>query len=536
MLLLPLFLHIIVVAGTAIFMFMINGHQAFLSRSFSITRADGSVFFQTGYVSVQSEIMTILSFFSSIARTIGAWRASGMLWRCVFLFMEQGRVSLRGVKRMLGKLPISPGDVSVRHHFLLFSALLLVALILDFASPVLTGSITWNPSYAYFLSDKPISNLPVSASGLSLDLYRSQVGVTQMVSTSVAMGDLTWGTSGNNSTMITRVVPEIDSLSNQSKILNITLPYFAVDTFEWIQDPNNALTAQQKAILANASTYSPYVASIGWLGLIPDQEWGPLTNPNMTDPLTVSETRVLSLKYPPADSSGCKFDDDSIPSDVGSYQVPINGNNQCFVFARLTYRAGAAICDNCITTAPAVVQRNLSDLTLSPDPLTAEALAMTSFVGMTLTVTGWALPGSPPFNTTQERAIQFISRAYQSAWSSLTETVGVPNGVSPVWIAVPTTQAYITKWRVLLWVALHLIVMLSSVFFFVLNRHTNYPWLEDPDFAVLFLDTEALRRREVWEDTDPWKPNAHVPDVTVELVNGGSNRRRIVVRNPMQKE
>jgi hypothetical protein len=155
---------------------------------------------------------------------------------------------------------------------------------------------------------------------------------------------------------------------------------------------------------------------------------------------------------------------------------------------------------------------------------------------MNLMVTGWALPGNPPFGTTQDRAVQFLSRSYQSAWSSLTDALGAPNANTPVQIAVPTTQADVTKWRVLLWVALHLIVMLASLFSFALHQRTSYPWLEDPDFAALFLNTEELRRREVWEETDPWKPNAHIPDVTVSLGYGGSNRRRIIVHNPMQNK
>jgi hypothetical protein len=519
-------------------MFMINGHQAFISRNITITRADGSVFFQTGYISVQSEIMTAITFLSSIARSVGAWRASGILWRCVLLFMEQGQVSLTGVKRILGKWPISPSDVTMKRHFVFFSALLVVSLILDFASPVLTGSITWNPSYAYVRSNKPLSTLPGNVAGLSIAEYKTNPAIVQqMVSTSSAMGDITWGTTGTNSTLLTRVVPAIDALANQSLIRNITIPYFAVDAFEWIQDPNSVLTTQQKAVLFNYTGYSPYVTPTGVVGLIPDQQWGLLPNENMTEPLIVSETRVLSLrtKYAASGNSGCQGDDDTIPSSVGRYHYSVGGSDECFVFAHLTYRAGVAFCDHCAITAPAVIQSDRSRLTLAPDSLTAEALAITPYVGMNLMVTGWSVPQNPPFKTTQESTVEFISRSYQSAWSSLTDTFGSPTFETDVQIAVPTTQARITKWRVLLWVGLHLVVMAASLFTFALHQNTSYPWLEDPGFSVLFLDTEELRRRQVWGENDPWKPNVHIPDVTLSLAYGGSRRRRIVVHNPMQK-
>lgn len=515
-------------------MFLINGHKAFLSRPISITRADGSVYSPPGYVLIQTDVMTILSFLSSIARTIGAWKASGILWRCVFLFMEQGQVSLNGVKKILARRPLSPKDLSNKRHFLLFSSLLLVTICLEFASPILTGSIAWNPSFAYFRSDKPV-DLRGNVPGLSLQQYRTnQAVVLQMVATSAAMGDITWGTIGTNSTLLTRVVPDIDSLPNQSLLQNISIPYFAVDALEWIQDPNSTLTTEQKAILFNYTGYSPYVTTVGWLGLIPDQQWGPLSNENMTDPLTVSETRVLSLrtKFASSGSSGCQGDDDTIPSEVGRYHYSTNGSDECFVFARLTYRAGAAFCKNCVSTSPSVIQSDRNLLSLTPDSLTAEALAISPYVGMNLMVTEWAVP---PIDSTKDRAIEFLSRSYQAAWSSLTDSLGQKSFTSDVQYAVPTTQAKVTTWRVLFWVALHLIVMLAALFSFASHQSTSYPWLRNPALAVLFLDTEELRRREVWGENDPWEPDPKTPDVTLSLADGGSNRRRIVVHHPVKE-
>jgi hypothetical protein len=387
-------MHVLIVAGTTIFMFLINGHKAFRSRPILITRADGSVYSQTGYVSVQTDITTVVTFLSSIARTIGAWNSAGILWRCVFLFMEKGEVSLKGVQRILAKRPVSSNDLKKKVHFLLFSALFLVSFCLDYASPVLAGSLNWVPTIAYFRSDKPVINLRGNAPGITLQQYRNQAFVLQLVGASAAMGDITWGTTGTSSTLLTRVIPDIDSLPNQSLLQNITIPYFAVDAFEWIQDPNSTLTTEQRTVLFNYTGYSPYVTPNGWLGLIPDQQWGPLSNDNMTEPIAVSETRVLSLrtKAPSSGNSGCQGDDDTIPSEVGRYHYSVNDTEECFVFARLTYRAGVARCENCATTAPAVFQADRNLLTLAPDPLTAEALAISPYVGTNFMVTEWAFP------------------------------------------------------------------------------------------------------------------------------------------------
>src|SRR5258707_7952322 len=151
-------------------------------------------------------------------------------------------------------------------------------------------------------------------------------------------------------------------------------------------------------------------------------------------------------------------------------------------------------------------------------------------------VTGWAVPPDPPFKTAKERATEFLSRSYQAAWSSLTDSLGQKSFTSDVQIAVPTTQAHIKKWRVLLWVALHLIVMLSALFSLASHQSTSYPWLRNPALAVLYLDTEELRRRDVWGENDPWGPDVNNPDVKLSLADGGSSRRRIIVHHPAKKE
>jgi len=95
---------------------------------------------------------------------------------------------------------------------------------------------------------------------------------------------------------------------------------------------------------------------------------------------------------------------------------------------------------SCASTAPAVIQSDRNLLTLAPDLLTAEALAISLSVS-------WA---APPFNTTEERATEFLSRSYQAARSSLTDSLGEKSLTANVQIASPTTQAHVTKWRVLL--------------------------------------------------------------------------------------
>jgi len=528
MILFPFGFHIPVVVATVVFMFLIDGRQFFpgSSRTIYAARADGTPYRQPGNVVLQTDIVTIINMFASLSRITGTWEAAGILWRCSFLFMEKGGISLKGVKRILTGMPLYPKDVTLQRHSIVFLLLLMANYILGGASLVLSGSITWNPALDFVTSDRPLVGVPHNLPGLSLQDYRQNPDMVHtVVATSAAMADVTWGTLGTNSTWMTRVLQTVNFLSNGSTIQNITVPFFSVDNFEWIKDPNSTLTPQQQALVFSSTPYSPYVTAGGWLGLIPDVAWGPLTtgNTSMPEPLVVSETRILSLRLNDAQPGQCNNAEESIPSDVGRYRHLNGTREECFAFAKVIYRAGVALCADCLLTAPAVIQ-SPHTLTLAPDSLTAEALAIAPYVGMNLMATGWAFPPPDRFPKMQDSAVEFLSRSYQATWNSLTDTFGEKGLATNLRLSVLTTQASVMKWRVWLWVLLHLFSIAARLFFYADHRSTRYPWLDSPAFAALFLDTEALR-----DECDSWKPDENLPNVMLKLENGDNRRRRIVV-------
>ena len=528
----PFAIHIPVVAAVTVFMFMIHGHHFYPGFRVGITRSidtDGTTYRLPGYVILQSDITTIIATFASLSRTICMWEAGGIMWRCSLLFMEQGGISLKGVKRILTGRPLYPRHLTVKRHYFVFSLLLMANFILDFSSTVLSGSISWKPALNFVPSDGPLLKVPHNKPGNSLESYKKNPNT--VIATSVAMGDVTWGTLGTNSRSMTRVLQSANFLSIGSTLQNITVPYFFVDNFEWIKDPDATLTSQQKTLLVDDNIYNPYVDTTvdHSQGLIPDERWGPLTTNLTPGPHFVSEKRILSLRLTRTTSQpgglprGCdKYDEALIPSDVGQYHHLRNTTDECFVFAQVTYRAGVALCANCALTAPAVIQQSPSSLTLAPDSLTGEALAIAPYVGMTLLASGWAYPDD--FPTVQDRAVEFLSRSYQSAWNALTDNSGEHSLATNLTLSVKTTEAHVTKWRVLLWVLLHLFPAAAKLFFYADHRSTSYPWLDSPPFDALFLDTEELRNV-----CDSWNPDEKLPDVMLKLADANSRRRRIVV-------
>ncbi|KAG8815027.1 hypothetical protein FRC19_001323 [Serendipita sp. 401] len=188
---------------------------------------------------------------------------------------------------------------------------LIISFSIDFFSSVLTGSVTWEPTFIYVQGKTTMMGISQSSGGMSLYNYRKWEGTRiEVASLATAMGNMAWGSSNQSdhsaepAMVMKRVMPKAQSLPVGSTLYNVTLPYFVVDNFEWIQDPNSYLTSEQYNLLTNyknAGThnrdYNPYTVGSGIVGLIPDKEWGPLSGDVTPDPQVVSETRILSYKF-----------------------------------------------------------------------------------------------------------------------------------------------------------------------------------------------------------------------------------------------
>ena len=77
-----------------------------------------------------------------------------------------------------------------------------------------------------------------------------------------------------------------------------------------------------------------------------------------------------------------------------------------------------------------------------------------------------------------------------------------------VQIALPTLSAKIISWRVYLWVALHLWVLVLGLLFTYVQSHCDHPWVDDPTMAVFWMDTRAALQRV----SDPWQPETEIQE------------------------
>lgn len=318
------------------------------------------------------------------------------------------------------------------------------------------------------------------------------------------------------STTFRRVLQMAQYISTNSTLAEVTMPYFAVDAFEWVQDPHQVLTDTQISLLSTNQTdgdsYNPFISAIAMPNvtgaLLPNVQWG--EGPSQDPGMPISETRPFALLvgYVNASTTGCS---QNFPIDPGFQISLFRGGDACFGIANVSYRAGAFKCRNCKIISPNVVEGEAAPSSLFRNPFTSYALQLSPLIGPNLMSFKFARPLN--YGTIRNLNIELTSRAYQAAWATLSDLfskLSLP-GNTTVQIALPTLRAKITHWRIYLWVALHLWVLALGLLFAYIQSHCDHPWAEDPTMAAFWLDTGAILSDPGEQRvSDPWQPGTAI--------------------------
>ncbi|KIJ91897.1 hypothetical protein K443DRAFT_685672 [Laccaria amethystina LaAM-08-1] len=496
---------------------------------------------------LQSDITTALSIAASGTRAAAAWWAGKLLWRYAFMLMEKGEITVAGFSKVVNggiMTLLWPREVANRKNVFLVYLIIFTCFGMDYVSSILTGSVTWQPSFVMLEGWIPLTDIPQGIPGADISRYRnSSFSVSVAIEGGAALELVSWENLNTNSSNlpipshITRRaiiqladIQTIQNISLNSMLDSIRLPYFRVVNFEYITDPDATLTSHQKLLLNDSSDYNPYSNDWGLAAFLPDTFWGPGTDPNLPDPVTVSESRILAIRLFPASGPDCSstFPESFIPSSVNFYPTitASSTNYSCFAFANVTYIAGGTICHNCMIVSPAVVEGNMSTLRPVPDPLTIEALAITPSVATHSLFTGFTDISSGALNGVesyvQRYVTEFVSRAYQSAWSYLAYDLGGlgPDSQTDVTFAIPASHPAILQWRVYFWAGLHVGVLFCGITFAYWQSHYRHPWFSNPRMAAFQLDTAGIYKEgRVADPKDPWDPTAEYPAGRLQLQN-----------------
>ncbi|EDR01498.1 uncharacterized protein LACBIDRAFT_333257 [Laccaria bicolor S238N-H82] len=484
---------------------------------------------------LQSDITTVIALLANATRAAAAWWAGKLLWRCAFMFMEKSEITLAGFSKVISggiTAMLSPSHVSSRRNWLLVYAIIFICFVMDYFSAILTGSITWQPAFTLVDGVVPLTNLPEGVPGSDISFYRNQLLALQVIELAATLAVVSWGVTNTNSSnlplpsnLTRRAIMQAVNLHLPPNLTleTILLPYFTVENFEYITDPESTLSSQQWSLLNDSSPFNPYLLGGGFAALFPDGSWGPGSSTNLPSPVNVTESRILGIQVENPFTPSCSpLPKSMVPQNVTPYLTSIINFPlySCFIFANMTYTASAAVCRDCKIVSPTVVQGHMGSVHPIADSLTIEALAITPSVTTHILYNAYADPVPDDSSTIQDLAIEFVSRSYQSAWSALAYVLGdvAQHNQTSVLIAVPASHPSLVLWRVYFWAGLHLAVLLGGIAFVYFQSRFHHPWISHPMTAAFLLDTTGIfKEGGAANAMDPWNPDAKYPAGKLKL-------------------
>jgi len=515
---------------------------------------DGTTHNLAHYRPLQTDITTLISVVLAILRTaIGVWY-SATCWRCAIILLEKGGICFADFKWILStKLPIMPISRRPRANhgtILLVAVILLIAIPAQYAAPFITGSITWTPGDHIVSGSVPLSRIndatTASLGGIgnnyipyrhdspaiwswyyyctSID-YRA---LARMKAT--ALGLMAWSTDARSYGLAKRSLVEWPHLSINITVANITIPYFSVDSLQWLPNITANLTQEQiGAVLPNSgltNVTSPtnplQMNAVATLAIIADSPYDPppvklnpinatgglgqiyvpsVGLPSPTKYVSRSAIVAVYVSHLPSQTAcnGSVGDGlhpfGNVPKGIdyeAYYDKDIDWTN-CYAFAQLTYTAGVATCYNCHSAAGNIVTN--SSLQVEAEPLVDQALAMMPETIASMTVANLSLP--PLWDNINQYTAEMLRRSYSASWTALSIYIAQsgPYLSTPVNITVPSTIARVSLWRVYAWLGLQMLATTSGLLFIGLQSTTNKPLVEDPPTEIFLLDAREVRER-----------------------------------------
>ena len=490
----PLVGHLILITAIAAVVFFYIDNQLFniSLRAPPVTQFDGSISHLDSRP-LQSDITTVLSIALTCVRTAAAMWAAATTWRCIFVLMEDTGISLQDINRMTKySLPAKPKTWGG----FIVAIVLIAALPSQYSSPILTGSITWEPALKLVQGSRPAVNISLSSDGQPWSLYKPwPENIETVILVAAGIADTAWRNSNDDKATMKRVLRSTKNLPINSTLNNVTLPYFTVDAFKWIKDPDSTLNEHEKMPFAFGGVSSPYLSATLTMGLIPDGKWGPSLNSTFPSPTTVSETRTLAILYTHGrGNESCNVGRyfDGLPADVRlhTYTYSYGGFMDCIAYARVTYTAGAAVCAKACRISALTLVQNDTVVVLESDAMTVDALAIMPRLLTYMSLGGVSVPSS---SNITDYVIRVLPRSYGAAWNALTDTFAPSEMLkTDVMIPVLMSRAQVFHWRVYVWLGLNILLTLSGVLFIFVQRRGKKPLVVNVAIAALLLDTSRV--------------------------------------------
>ncbi|KAF8669033.1 hypothetical protein RHS04_08913 [Rhizoctonia solani] len=476
---LPLVMHYITSTGIALTLMYYMNNRPFNSthRRPLVQTIDGKL--PTSFSLTQSDIVTVLSSLLVVQKwALMAWVVP-LCWSITIFLMERNGLHRQDLKALVKYRVLMPQTYTASIHTLIIGTLLLISLAANLTSPIITGSIAWDPRNTpiSYLSTTPIHFLEFEdefasvVPGPFIDMYLKSATFRQSLAHwGPSLVNIAWGRASEKA-LFKRVSKFVELLAINSTIETVALPYFTTDSIQWIRNPSE-LPDYIRNMHPEDVMYASLNLSPG--GNVTIVAGAALLIPNLSNPTgwsinpwasrTIEEKRLLIY----AAGSIEKMSPTAtrrLPKDT--YIYVDEANMDTFLFAWITFRAGAGRCKD------------------------YRSLEMAATVAAGLAYQNTSIPYISENLNDYIEAI--LLRSYSAAWNSIANFVSTSQIVSGYHPALPVLVAKVNKARVFGWLGLQLSVTLFSIVFLVLQQRTSkFSPIGDVTLAAFYLDTTSL--------------------------------------------
>lgn len=475
----------------------------------------------------QSQVTTLVSVSLVCIRIIaGAW-SSLSVWRCCFILLEKSGLTLQQLSSTIAfNIPTSAfasasKGKGQRNRGATWIVFMICALLLpsQFAAPIASGSISWIPDIEMSPVATTLNNISVAGPGYPWDWY--QEGAAQrntLVLRSAAYASSVQINPNRPSLMTWRGVPSLRDAAVNTIIGNITVPYFDIQGWEWVQHLSDLPDGMEDIVTGEgslniSSVNNPIQPAIeGNAVILKKDPWQQqtyrATNNGLSfsypDPKIVSTQQyaaVLVQRIPgyKCQSTSNTFGDLPVPP---SGQLIINYTNahcNCYMFARFNLIAGSAVCQGCNVSSLSTVspsQNPTSNLTVSPDKLVMEIISMMPEV--MYTIASMNATETSQFGNIDQWTQALLVDAYSATWTVMSQNFADPSlSLSSQQNApVQVVRASILRWRMWLWLGLNGLVTVSGLVLIALQANCKRKPVVDTVLAAVMLDPQMVLKED----------------------------------------
>ncbi|KAJ8118395.1 hypothetical protein OPT61_g597 [Boeremia exigua] len=461
----------------------------------------------------QSNITTLLSIAVTTVRTLaGAWLTiSG--WRLAFIILESNGLNLESFGRLVCyRLP--PWALDSWMLLVVLWAIFLMSAPVQFASPLVTGAVSWIPELT--TSDSRQVNVTNPGDTLGFTGYQKWPNSKFFaIIQGFALSTLATTTNFSVTTqhISRRRIPSLQTSPTNTSLQEVILPFFHIESLEWIKDRSEILphldlfqniTSDHKFQLSiiNQHPVNPYFygGEPGRVTIAFDTPWKPAEAYPV--PKVATGTRYVVLSSTRRERCNDEKADapfGALPllfhfdAYTGTSRFDNHRDPACYVIARMNYTAGVWTCRNCRMNSGGIVESFSVTTPVEPDPLAEQALRMVPDV-LALMITSYSWQAWMKPDNLDSYTKGMLSVAYQACWNSLAniwsdETTFRQTKLS---LPYPALAASIAKWRVLVWLLLNCLLTFSGILIVYLQKGTRAKTVRNPELSALLLDTKRL--------------------------------------------